>query len=341
MATDETMIYNYPEILKIVKTNPHSRENAFYLNPSLTFSELIRREPLNTFELSRHPSNNAIEFLTKNPSCIDLKGLAENTNPNIEPLLEKYKDEINPYRHYTLSDSCNPAVMNFLERNPQNIEWFRLCANQCEQAIRLIEQNPDKITWMTLSSNSSAMHILLANPDKICWNGLSSNTHPRAIEMLGNALVEHPGRVLPLVLSRNPNAINIMMNHPGLFTLRCFMRNSNGFSYLENKMNDKIHLENIRSDLSHLSYNSNNIQILDKLWKLRRISSEILASTINSTFKISKGVFDLNYQAMSKMRSKTLYEELNRYIFHPVNMNKKIDRHLENGGTYEDFDFNL
>jgi hypothetical protein len=44
---------------------------------------------------------------------------------------------------------------------------------------------------------------------------------------------------------------------------------------------------------------------------------------------------------MSKMRSKTLYEELNRYIFHPVNMNKKIDRHLENGGTYEDFDFNL
>ncbi len=341
MATNGTIIYNYPQIKEIIENDPNSKENAFYLNPCLTFSELINRKPINAFELSRHPSNNAINFLINNPSFIDMRGLAENTNHKIGPLLEKYKDQIDKYTEDRLSESCNPVIMNFLEKHPHHIHWYKLCANKCEQAIRLIEQNIDKIIWRPFSSNSSAMHILLENIDKIDWIGLCLNTHPKAIEMLENKINENPDQIMLFFLSENPNAINIMINHPELFNINNFMRNSNGFSYIEKQMDNDIHLKTIKSNLSNLIYNSNNIQIINKMWKLKIISKERIVSLINYTLCISRAVFDLDYQQMSKMRSKILYPELIANVFHPDKMEKRIDHYLQNGGKFSNFDFNL
>ena len=182
------------------------------------------------------------------------------------------------------------------------------------------------------------MHLLVDNLDKIDWTNLCLNTHPIAIKMIEKRLIENQDQFYLYVLSENPNAINIMINNPELFNINHFMRNSNGFSFLEKHMNNNINLETIMSSLSNLLYNPNNIQIINKMWKLGRISERTVSSIINESFNISRSVFDLDYQKMSKIRSKILYPELVANVFHPTKVEKLLDYHLQNNKKLEDFD---
>ena len=47
---------------------------------------------------------------------------------------------------------------------------------------------------------------------------------------------------------------------------------------------------------------------------------------------------DLDYQELSKDRSKIIYSELLQKALHPSRVSKWLDHHCENGGNPEDFE---
>ena len=69
--------------------------------------------------------------------------------------------------------SVNPRAIDYLEKNPDKIDWFYLSLNPA--AIPLLQENPDKIDWTWLSANTSALQLLEENQLKIDWWELSKN----------------------------------------------------------------------------------------------------------------------------------------------------------------------
>ena len=67
--------------------------------------------------------------------------------------------------------------------NINKLDWNYLSENP--NAIEFLERNPDKINWSNLSSNinNRAIEILLQNQDKIIWETLYWNENNLAIDI--------------------------------------------------------------------------------------------------------------------------------------------------------------
>jgi len=154
---------------------------------------------------------------------LDSEGLSR--NPNSIDYLEK-----NPYEvdWYTLSQ--NPNAISILGKNLNNINWQYLSANP--NAIHILEENNlDNVNWSLLSRNPNAIHILENNLDKVNWYWLSEN--PNAIHILE----ENPDKVNWSLLSRNPNAIHLLEENLDKVDWKQLSKNPNAISILENNLN--------------------------------------------------------------------------------------------------------
>jgi hypothetical protein len=144
-----------------------------------------------------------------------------------------------------LSSNINPRAIEYLEKNPEKIDWVKLSFNP--SAIRLLEANQDKIDWSELSLNPNAIDLLEANKDKIDWDYLSYN--PNAIRLLEEKIQTDPDIVNWDYLSLNPNAISLLEANPEKINWSYLSKNENAIPMLRENM-DKI-------DYLYLSQNKN------------------------------------------------------------------------------------
>jgi hypothetical protein len=315
------------------------------------------------YYVSMDPSNKVVGLLMKNLDKINLDGLVQNTNPKIGPLLEHSLDKFDYFhRMWMCRYSSNPTVMAFLEKHPDKIIWSDLSENTCDDAIKILEKNQDKIDLFELSGNSSAMDLIKKNLDKVNFGKLCTNTNPEAILILEQnldkidefdwyyRLLSNPSAIhiieqnldkivnLPsfYFLSKNSNAMDLLMKHPELIHNRCIFANPNALSYLES-----LDRNNIKKRLDYMAGNNPNaFQFIEKMLNqgiisnndIYNIHSHLIA---NDSFE---SLFDLDYQAMSKTRTKLLQDELMAKAFHPSRVAKWLDYHCENGGDVADFE---
>jgi len=356
---NETLIYKYPLIKELIETN--SCINPIYWNPHANLIEFSRHNTVKPGFFSRHPSNKAVEMMMAYPELISLEDLICSTNPKIGPLLEKVLGSLQdpPCRwNSTLSRSKNPAILSFIEKHPEKIDWSVLSENECEEAVRILEKNQDKIDWLYLSFNSFAIDILKKNKDKIVWPNLCDNSNPKAIEIIEQMLIEDPNKIDFDILSTNPNAIHIISQHLDKVSLYNLLRNPNAIDiFMQHpKMNmgiiyfpncvpliekmlaaNIIREEGIRIMIKDITKMPNSIPFIEKMLAANILTEEnIIYNTLFLEGKIA--LYDLDYQAMSKVRTKLLYTELMEKALHPSRVSKWLDYHYENGGNSDDFE---
>ena len=140
--------------------------------------------------------------LSANPAAIDmLKSKIEKESKMNERQLEKLKDKID---WDMLSQNPNPEAIKILKANPENINLDFLSANPA--AIDILKANTDDISWYELSANTNpeAIELLKTKFYKINWELLSAN--PAGIDLLKS----YPGNIKWNYLSQNPNAIKML-----------------------------------------------------------------------------------------------------------------------------------
>ena len=177
-----------------------SHHNSYWdslsMNPALINVLICNKEEICGDSLSRNPSNVRLLPSTQ----IDWWSILDNyMSVSVMESMDEFKKDF-------YFDSCNPASIDFLKKNPEKIDWERLSANPA--AIHLLEKNPEKIDWEELSTNPAAIHLLKKNPEKISWSRLSFN--PAAI----NLLEKNPEEIYWPGLSKNSAAIHILKKNP-------------------------------------------------------------------------------------------------------------------------------
>jgi hypothetical protein len=192
------------------------RWDAFLCNPNPKTITILKRrlieEPdyynyIPWSSLASNTSDEAIQFLEENYNNIDWKILSGNTNTKAIKLLDKM--DIENQDNLDWNSICsNKNAIDIIDREFKEsrrhwvIRWATLARNTNKRAIEMIKWklswDADKISWFELSSNPSAIQILLDNPDKIVWSKFSENTKindPRAIELLRKKIAEEKGKV--------------------------------------------------------------------------------------------------------------------------------------------------
>jgi hypothetical protein len=293
-------------------------------------------------------------MMISNSSLINIGNLVRNTNTRIGPLLEigicEYEKRNTPLTYYMDGDidyhwksmafSHNPTVLAFLEKNisRDRICWKRLSANECDEAIEILQRNMDKICWHSLCGNGNPKAFKLIesiNPERRSINMLAKN--PNAVHIIrecyeyGNTLATSTCENL----SRNPNAIDFLMQYPHLIKFDCILENPNAIAYLETQLH-KVTVKNI----FNLLENPNCIPLVQKLMETRITDFETIMSNIVSILLDYnyESLFSLDYKEMSKVRTRNIYSELLSKALHPSRVEKWLDYHIENGGDIEDFD---
>jgi hypothetical protein len=260
----------------------------------------------------------AMLFLEKNLDQIDWILLSENSSEGAIRLLEKHLDKIK-WKQL----SSNPSAIHILRDNLDKINWKELCKNP--NAIDIIKQNMDKINWKELCKNPNAIDIIEQNMDKVNWNALCLN--PNAIHILK----KNPSKININIFSYNQNVLDILNSHdefrPDIIDFEQLLYNPNAIDYIEKHL-DKF--TDIINEVGCLLQNRNPkcIELVDKMWKMHLISNEDMKGIINMiTFRINKeGIFQLDYQEMSKKRSEILYDELLAEAFNPDRVGKIVGR---------------
>jgi hypothetical protein len=290
-------IYNFPFRSELSRAQKILKSKIIFYNPYENFMEFhhnklensvvdelwIKNEEGHLKLFSSHSSNNAIDMMIKNPQLINLDGLVINLNIRITPLLEMKKSEFTDLQWGKMSYSRNPAILAFLEENMDQIYWFGLSSNDCDDAIRILENNLDKVdwenfannrspkmsriietqfeknpffsedTWTALSINPSAFEFLEKHKEKINWYAACNNTHPRIFELLDKYIIWFL-QVGWDLLSRNPNAIAVISKNLDKISWNMLSRNPNAIAIILNNL-DKV-------SWGDLSLNPNAIEIL-------------------------------------------------------------------------------
>jgi hypothetical protein len=356
------LIYKYSNIKDILEES-HTAFNPIFLNPYATYKDILRHispTPNNQNRImfqkwvASNSNNMAISMLFRtNPSVINLDGLVLNKNINIGPLLENCKDRFETKHWNIMSISHNPTILKFLEKNPTKICWSNLSSNSSTEAIRILKNNIDKIQWFSLSNNSAAIDILENNQDKIDWERLSENEN--AINLIENNL----DKINWSHLSLNPSAIHILENNLDKIDFANIMMNPKGMQIMENhpelceeyfyyilSQPNAIHYieENIHkfnsNYLQNLAFNTKAFPLIQKLLDTNRITKDDLITFASKTiFNYNKSLYLLDYQAMSKIRSKIIYQELIMKALHPDRVSKWLDYYCDNGGDIQEFNW--
>jgi len=100
---------------------------------------------------------------------------------------------------YQFNEIETPGFIDFLEKNPENIDWPTLSKNPA--AIKLLLKNKYHIRWSPLSANPAAIDLLLENKNRIDWKEFSKNPHPKAFQYL----MEHKHKICWQSFSSNLN----------------------------------------------------------------------------------------------------------------------------------------
>jgi hypothetical protein len=315
-----SLVYKYSYVKEVLETENHRYVNTIYLNPHFNIFEYFRQNPdkIDWYIISKNPTNAAFKMLTKNIKKINPSGLVLNTNPKIGQLLEKTMIRFKSCHWKDLCASHNPTAMLFLEKHKRKIFWDVLSGNTSEGAIKILEKNIDKIDWGQLSSNHSAMEIIKNNldkfsweffsdisPEKISWEGLSMNTSPEAIKILR----QNYSYISWDELSANPAAIEIIEENMDIISWEELYTNPNAFHLFENQLfNEQYYINNFRSFMSNPKCLPFVQRILDDgLLPEADVKRLIIC---NDTSGIHQTAFELDYQAMSKIRNKIIYNEL-------------------------------
>jgi hypothetical protein len=206
------------------------------------------------FFLAENPD--AISIIRKYPEKINWTALSKNSNA-IDILRKKWEED------KILIETKHPIYTHLKVNNI--VSWDNLSGNigafdllkekiQMEKDMPPDEYNllnyKEKINWGSLSGNRQAFELLEENMDKIVWQNLSNNSNPKAIQLLKER-VEYERRLkrrhrLKLsnkidwtLLSRNPNAIEILVANKKKINWSSLSRNPNAIDILEANQ-DKI-----------------------------------------------------------------------------------------------------
>jgi len=327
---------------------------------------LIIDDEYNWRQLSLNPNPNALHFfqqhvdklcfralskndvglpiLLSNPTKINWKNFSRMEHPNCLPI---WKNNLSKLSWFYLSS--NPVALPLLLEYPEKIDWYCFSRNLHPDAIKLLSENLDKVDWSMLSNNLNAFPILCAHPDKIeyrlfnrnpkpeavaylasnleniCWDWLAENKSEGAIALQAQA---PPANVAWSILSLNPFAMPLLKKN--LDKINTDMLSSNS-------SNDAIDLleGNIKCiNWSWLSYNTNprGLQLFLKYSEQQQlITWSWLAS--------NPALFELDYIAMSKERTKSIEQELLAKALHPIRVGKWLDAHLLAGKPLYEFEY--
>jgi len=168
------------------------------------------------------------EQLPKEIKRINWEGFCCNPNPEtMGEIIKKVTTDYNNrhlYIHWTsLSSNTSNEAIAFLKENYGNIDWNVFSSNTNPEAIKmLIERDVmhrEDLDWYSICGNKSAMALIKSLEKNrrhwdIKWATLARNTHKAAIEMIRLQLLVDPDKILWRELSRNPSAINILLDNP-------------------------------------------------------------------------------------------------------------------------------
>ncbi len=206
-----------PKALDFIKNNKIVI-NWYCLSSNETAIELLLENvdkiDWNQFQLNT--DDEAIKLMKKHINKINkinLHNLCRNSNPKAIELLIEQSRFINNIEWFIWQYiSRNPAGIDIILKNPDNINWRQLSNNPSPIAIELLKKNPEKIDWYELSANRNpdAMDILITKPNEIVWYLLSGNPNPKAIKILS----ENKNKIDWVSLSGNPNAIELLKANP-------------------------------------------------------------------------------------------------------------------------------
>jgi hypothetical protein len=236
---------NYTEVLLL--ENEYLMINTYPIWVEL-YHELMKK-PEYFYDLCNNPSPGAVELVSQFPERIDWCSLSKNRYAI--HLLEQNLDKVD-WKNL----SANPSAIQLLEQHLDKVHWPYLSLNPA--AITLLEQNQDKIHWRNLSLNPGAVSLLEKNIDRIDLYNLALN--PGAIDLLSRIMIypscrailhnlcanKGAGRLLKLYaaqnpesmdweeLSRNPGAIEVLVQHQSHIDWYAFCENPAAVNYLKN-----------------------------------------------------------------------------------------------------------
>ncbi len=191
----------------------------------------------------------AIPLLQKNLKNIDWKSLS--SNPNGLQILKEHPIKIN-WKFL----SANPHVVPYLEENLDKVNWAELSTNK--NAVHLLEKFPKKINWYRIGSNPNAIHIMennfaLLDLWVLCEN---ENAIPLIEKNMDKILAHHFHKSQLLsphfrkMMCQNKNAIDYLKKYIHQFDDDCWFflsRNPNAIPILLKNV-DKINFHSFSSN---------------------------------------------------------------------------------------------
>ena len=132
------------------------------------------------------------------------------------------------------------------------------------------------------------------------------------------------------------------MQHPELIVIDAIIYNPSAIDYLETLMPGRVNFDPEFQDFSmrHLTYNPNCVPLIEKMLAANMLTEDDITCIKDCLLEKDEpaaAVYELDYQAMSKVRIKLLYTEIMEKALHPSRVRKWLDYHCENGGDVDDF----
>lgn len=305
--------------LQITEITQELIDEQFASNPHTTFMLKFLSENVSKTLITKNPTNEAIDFLYKNPQHIDWDFICYNNSTNIGTLLDIYKRSIqwgalstNPSASPFLSTnlkklnwfffSCNPSdhALDIMEQYPELINYSSLSGNPNPRALPLLLKNFEKINWVSFSGNPIAIPVLRDHLDQIYWSELAYNPSPDALQLME----ENIDKIDKFIMGTNPVAVP---------WLRKNMEYVNWDNICINARTPEA-IQFIRENIEHVSweYLSENTYAISILKEFpERITEEALYS--QDIFDI-KTTYDYNGILESK---RDLHQEYHAWAGHP------------------------
>lgn len=169
------VLEQHPDVIRLqgLSQNPHM--DAIYL----------QKQQYGKFELGRFMSLmthvHVDTFLTENVGLSLVTKSILSANPFAFSYLQKHPQDI-CWKVF----SRNPAALDLLEENIDEVDFQQLCFNPNPRAIALLQLYPERVDWPSLCRNScdEAVDFLIAHKEKLDYRFLTWNTNPRALQLV-------------------------------------------------------------------------------------------------------------------------------------------------------------
>jgi hypothetical protein len=254
--------------------------------------------------------------------------------------LSKWFTDLNlPVSPIHISSNTHPGAIEFLQSNPEHMNWNFLSSNPC--AMELLLANPDKINTDMLNLNPNALELIsednvnwywfFRNPElfkssfvtdelilaNICKSQIIKNKSMDAYRFISRNLLHFSRRLYYDLIAYNPFAFNYARHYEPhvLYDLNYIILSENPEAIeLLVQNSDKIYWPNFCKNpaaIPHVQCNTD--KITPSIWQ-------------------NPGIFELDYQAMSIQRTNIILEDLMTTALHP----SRIEYWLMNGMDIDD-----